>query len=213
MDLPAACGLHSPGGSWLQDAGDGVDALVACTRVLFAEGGAVNGIHSCRFDCYRIPAGCLVTVSPPWVHAARRCIESSDHAPGASDARHGCGMSSRCLFFFDKWLYHENSLIWFAGAGILVARRRGWWRKVTAMFRGANQWHACIQPIPQPLDLRLKQIFGRPRLLQEVSCRHGASCRKFGLPVESLHFPIENPCLPVERLRLPVERLCLPVER
>ena len=58
-DLPAACGLHSPRGSWLQDAGAVVDVLVACARVFLADGWAMNGIHSCRFDCYRIPAGAL----------------------------------------------------------------------------------------------------------------------------------------------------------
>ena len=36
-----------------------VDVLVACARVLLADGWAMNGIHSCRFDCYRIPAGAL----------------------------------------------------------------------------------------------------------------------------------------------------------
>ena len=54
-----------------QDAGDGLDASVACARVFLADGCAVNGIHSSRFNCYRTPAGCLVTVLPPWVHAAR----------------------------------------------------------------------------------------------------------------------------------------------
>ena len=36
-----------------------VDALVACARVLLADGWAMNGIQSCRFDCYSIPAGAL----------------------------------------------------------------------------------------------------------------------------------------------------------
>ena len=36
-----------------------VDVLVACARVLLAYGWAMNGIHSYRFDCYRIPAGAL----------------------------------------------------------------------------------------------------------------------------------------------------------
>jgi hypothetical protein len=36
-----------------------VDVLVACARALLADGWAMNGIHSCRFDYYRIPAGAL----------------------------------------------------------------------------------------------------------------------------------------------------------
>ena len=36
-----------------------VDVLVACARVFLADGWAMNGIHSCKFDCYRIPAGAL----------------------------------------------------------------------------------------------------------------------------------------------------------
>ena len=68
----------------------------ACMHPRFiSDGGAVNGIHSSRLNCYRIPARCLVTVLSPWVHAARRRFWRFDHIPGAFDA---CGMrSSICL--------------------------------------------------------------------------------------------------------------------
>ena len=76
--------LHRPEGPCLQAADDGLDALVACARVSLHMAGAVNGIHSSGLNCYRTPAGCLVTVLPPWVHAARRRIWPPDHAPRAS---------------------------------------------------------------------------------------------------------------------------------
>ena len=68
----------------------------ACMRPHFiSDGGAVNGIHSSRLNCYRILVRCLVTVLSPWVHAARQRFWPFNHVPGALDA---CGMrSSLCL--------------------------------------------------------------------------------------------------------------------
>ena len=60
-----------------------------------SDGGAVNGIHSSRLNCYRFPARCLVTVLSPWVYAGRRRIWPFNHVLGALDA---CGMRSQHLF-------------------------------------------------------------------------------------------------------------------
>jgi hypothetical protein len=136
--------LHRPRGPCSQAAVDGWDASVACAHVSLQMACAVNGIHSSRFNCYRIPAGCLVTVLPPWVHAARRRIWPFDHAPGASDAY---GMRSQHLFIFENGFSRENSSICFVGAGNLVACRQGWWSKVTAMCKGANRGLHASKPI------------------------------------------------------------------
>ena len=63
--------LHRPGGPCSQVADDGWNALVACAHVSLHMACAVNGMHSSRLNCYRTPVGCLGTVLPPWVHAAR----------------------------------------------------------------------------------------------------------------------------------------------
>ena len=144
MDLPAACELTQTRRLVVTGCRRW-SGCFGCMRPRFiADGGAVNGIHSSRFNCYRIPAGCLVTVLPPWVHAARRRIWPFDHAPGASDA---CGMRSQHLFIFENGFSRENSSICFVGAGNLVACRQGWWSKVTAMCKGANRGLHASKPI------------------------------------------------------------------
>ena len=144
MDLPAACELTQTRRLVVTGCRRW-SGCFGCMRPCFiVDGGAVNGIHSSRLNCYRIPARCLVTVLPPWVHVARRRIWPFNHVPGASDA---CGMRSQHLFIFENGFSRENSLICFAGAGNLVACRQGWWSKVTAMCKGANGGLDASKPI------------------------------------------------------------------
>ena len=63
--------LHRPGGSCLQAADDGFDAWLHAPAFSLHMTSAVNGVHSSGLNCYRTPAGCLVTVLPPRVHVAR----------------------------------------------------------------------------------------------------------------------------------------------
>ena len=75
--------LHRLGGSYPQVADDNFEALAACARAVFACCTWWNGVHSSGLNCYRTPAGCLVTVYPPRVHAARRRQWPHDPAPRA----------------------------------------------------------------------------------------------------------------------------------
>ena len=78
--------LHIPVGSWLQDAGDGVNGSAFMRPCLISDGGAVNGLHLSRLNCYRIPARGLVTVLSPRVYAACWRFWLLDHDPSASAA-------------------------------------------------------------------------------------------------------------------------------
>jgi len=148
VDLPAACELTQTRRLMVSGCRRW-SGCSGCMRPRFsADGGAVNGIHSSRFNCYRIPARCLVTVLPPWVHAARRWIWPFDHVPGASDARNGCGMSSQCLFFFDKWLFPQELIDLLCWCRDLCCMSTRMVEQGNNNVQGCQHWHACIQTDP-----------------------------------------------------------------
>jgi len=146
-DLPAARGLHRPGGSWLQVADAGVDGFAFMRSHFISDGGVVDGIHSSRLNCYRIPARGLVTVLSPWVHAARWRFWLLDHDPSALDAY---GMRSRHLLPLEMACPREL-IDFLCGCRDLAACRHGWWSKVTASCMGPKE--ACMRP-HQPVVIR-----------------------------------------------------------
>ena len=172
--------LTQSGGSWSRDAGTVVDVPVACARVLLADGWAMNGIHSCRFDCYRIPAGAL----------------QQSHLLGCMLHAGGSGFS----ITIPVLLMHNVDVVWLSVLGFsltdvfsreliaLLCCCRDLGCIATRMVeqdnsnvQGCHQWHACIQSTPQSLDLHLKHISAIVTFYRKFPVEHRASCRKLAL--------------------------------
>ena len=109
----------------------------------------LHDVRSNRINCYRIPVGHPVAVSPPQVHV--EMVESRSQLQGLRIALTGSAAASTCFFFHLKMISSESPTFWFDCVGISIVWQQWWWKEVTIVGDGEKHWfHASL------LDFKLQ---------------------------------------------------------